>query len=59
MRRVNAREWGVTEALGTDVVGGASSWDVRVGVDVSIPGVEWRVEAGGREVSCRLLLKRS
>lgn len=36
MRRVNAREWGVTEALGEDVVGGAASWDMRVGVEVSI-----------------------
>lgn len=44
--------------LWADVVGGAASWDVRVGVEVSIPGVGWRVEAGGREVSWRLLLER-
>lgn len=36
---------GVTVALVMDVAGGAVSWDLQVGVEVSIPDVTWRMEA--------------
>lgn len=49
---------GVIVALVMDVAGGAVSWDLQVGVEVSIPDVTWRMEDGGKEASWRLLLEK-